>query len=512
MNASPGGIDFSIERQRHARFLAREDVLAQLDAWLRPGENGWVVITGGPGMGKSAVLSAWLTRREAAGATVPHHFVRRQVADWDQPEGIAASLSAQLEATFPELRDAQAKPERRLIELFGRISKRLGPSGDLVVLVDGLDETQTAPGDNPLPRFLPHHVPPGIRILCATRPTFPHLGWIEARNRVRRIDLDDRQWSASNSAVVCGFWTTVASEYAPPLARELQTAAIDRAEGNVLHAVMLHDLLRALPAAERRVDRLPRGLKNLIGDLWSQAAATESVRHGLGLLCAAQEALSLEVLAEITGWSYDERERFLPNARQLLTPDGRRVISASSDKRFKVWNLHSGRPLATLIGHADSVSACAVTPDGSGRPLITLVGHTDGVTACVVTPDGRRVISRRPGIHATGYGLTAQTILVSVPARGGSRRVTTISEPALGAGHLFSLVSTRQHGKLLPAASHGAITVELPSGASSVTSQLIGSVRGRAKHGSPRMPFTMSLPMSIIAGARSVWQRLASTW
>jgi predicted ATPase len=49
-----------------------------------------VVVTGGPGMGKNAVLSTWLARREAAWAQVPHHVVRRQVIDWDQPERIAA--------------------------------------------------------------------------------------------------------------------------------------------------------------------------------------------------------------------------------------------------------------------------------------------------------------------------------------------------------------------------------------------------------------------------------------
>ena len=153
-------IDFTIERQRHRRFVGREDVLAQLDEWLLgPGEAGWVVVTGGPGMGKSAVLSTWLARRKAAGAVVPHHFIRRQVVDWDQPERIAASLAAQIEALFPEQRDPEAKPEGRLIELLGRVSKRLGPSGDLVVLVDGLDETRAEPGDNPLPRFLPHEVP-----------------------------------------------------------------------------------------------------------------------------------------------------------------------------------------------------------------------------------------------------------------------------------------------------------------------------------------------------------------
>ena len=103
---SPAGaelIDFTVERQRHRRFVGREDVLAQLDEWLLgPGEAGWVVVTGGPGMGKSAVLSAWLARREAAGAAVPHHFVRsvapasfdNTLKVWDADSARAPSLTA----------------------------------------------------------------------------------------------------------------------------------------------------------------------------------------------------------------------------------------------------------------------------------------------------------------------------------------------------------------------------------------------------------------------------------
>jgi hypothetical protein len=217
------------------------------------------VLTGGPGMGKSAILSAWLARREAAGAVVPHHFIRRQVIDWDQPEVIAASLAAQIEAVCPQLRDPDARPEGRLIELLGRVSKQLGGAGRLVVVVDGLDEARAEPGDNPLPRFLPHVMPAGVRFLCATRPTYPHLNWLEARSSVRRLDLDDTRWAASNEAVVRGFWEAVGPQYQPSLSGETIATAIARAEGNVLHAAMLHDAPRDLPDAERRADRVPRG-------------------------------------------------------------------------------------------------------------------------------------------------------------------------------------------------------------------------------------------------------------
>ncbi len=47
-----------------------------------------------------------------------------------------------------------------------------------------------------------------------------------------------------------------------------------------------------------------------------------------------------------------------------VTPDGRRVVSASADDTLKIWDLHSGVALATLEGHDKWVLACAVAPDG----------------------------------------------------------------------------------------------------------------------------------------------------
>src|SRR5262249_10711243 len=48
----------------------------------------------------------------------------------------------------------------------------------------------------------------------------------------------------------------------------------------------------------------------------------------------------------------------------VVTPDGRRVVSASSDQTLKIWDLESGSALATLQGHDAWVNACAIIPDG----------------------------------------------------------------------------------------------------------------------------------------------------
>jgi hypothetical protein len=102
-------IDFTIERQRHAGFVGRAELLGRLDELLIADRTDRrVVVTGGPGMGKSAVLAAWLARREAAGDVVPHHFIRRGWANWDDPETLVGSLVAQIEARFVEPREPEA--------------------------------------------------------------------------------------------------------------------------------------------------------------------------------------------------------------------------------------------------------------------------------------------------------------------------------------------------------------------------------------------------------------------
>jgi hypothetical protein len=101
--------DYSSERARHENFVGRTGLLVRLDQLLvEDAADRWVVITGGPGMGKSALLAAWLALRVAAGAVVLHHFIRRGLYDWDDPAKLVGSLVAQIEDGFPELREPEA--------------------------------------------------------------------------------------------------------------------------------------------------------------------------------------------------------------------------------------------------------------------------------------------------------------------------------------------------------------------------------------------------------------------
>jgi len=47
-----------------------------------------------------------------------------------------------------------------------------------------------------------------------------------------------------------------------------------------------------------------------------------------------------------------------------FSPDGQRIVSASSDETLKLWDVSTGAVLATLKGHTGGVNGCAFSPDG----------------------------------------------------------------------------------------------------------------------------------------------------
>ena len=319
----PDIIDFTGERGRHAHFFGRQDILRELDEWLRGRDSGWLLLTGSPGLGKSAIFNEWLARRERAGLPAAFHFIRRGIQNWADPSVVRASLAAQIERDFPEQRDADADPAQRLEQLLHRVSPVLEQRGhELVLLVDGLDEATTlGDRDNPIARIFPHELPRRVFVYAASRPLYPHLDWFTRRTgALHTLDLDGRP---GNVETVRAFWAALRGTLSPPPADDLVRAAVERSEGNLLHAVKLYQLWSA-PGAGRAIDAIPHGFAGMLRELWERLGnlpreQKKIARQGLSLLCAARQALPLSVVDELLDWDEGEaRDELLPLVRELL--------------------------------------------------------------------------------------------------------------------------------------------------------------------------------------------------
>jgi WD40 repeat protein len=70
-----------------------------------------------------------------------------------------------------------------------------------------------------------------------------------------------------------------------------------------------------------------------------------------------------------------------------ISPDGKRIVSASSDHQLKIWDADNGKELFTLRGHQDSVEA-------SGKQLSVLLAHESDVLSLAFVPtDESRLVS-----------------------------------------------------------------------------------------------------------------------
>jgi WD40 repeat protein len=92
-----------------------------------------------------------------------------------------------------------------------------------------------------------------------------------------------------------------------------------------------------------------------------------------------------------------------------FSPDGRWVVTASSDNTARVWDARTGQPISPPLQHQDAVSSASFSPDGkwavtasddktarvwdaqSGQPISPPLEHQDPVFSGCFSPNGKRV-------------------------------------------------------------------------------------------------------------------------
>jgi tetratricopeptide (TPR) repeat protein len=128
-------------------------------------------------------------------------------------------------------------------------------------------------------------------------------------------------------------------------------------------------------------------------------------REATGLTAAMLVQQSWPV--QVTG---SMRHHTVVNSAQF-SPDGQRVVTASSDRTARVWDAASGKPIGEPMEHTDAVYSAQFSPDGqrvvtasydktarlwdgaSGKPIGEPMKHEDEVKSAQFSPDGQRVVT-----------------------------------------------------------------------------------------------------------------------
>lgn len=357
-------LDFSAYIAERTRdFTGREWVFAEIDRWLAtPGAPRFFVVTGEPGIGKTAIAARLTQVRQLAA----YHFCMARQAQTLDPLTFARSVSEQLARVDEFARCLLAEKgmhvevKIEVQENYGQIIgvqinnltvdapsatvafnravldplRRLyagGHRGQIVVLIDALDEAVQHIGAETIVAVLANigGLPEGVRFLLTSRPEgaalrhfqergIPHLV-LDAGREENQADV--RAYVRARRAASAELQARVAEAGLGAFVERLSAAS----KGNFLYVVWV---LRAVAEGIQGVDRpdeLPIGLDGIYREFLRTRKVGEDVdrwrsyRPVFGVLAVAREPLSTEQVARFAGLDAQATDDVLQDAQQFLS-------------------------------------------------------------------------------------------------------------------------------------------------------------------------------------------------
>lgn len=356
-------LDFERDIQRLTEdFTGRKWLLKHIDDWLAMRDERFFILTGEPGVGKSAV-TAHLTK--VRDDIIAYHFCIAGRRSTSVPSTGLRSLAAQMGDTLPGYGEALAntvKPVHLNVEVNIDVETMIGgeitsvvinhlyasdpeeemdillraplaelpePPEPLTILVDSLDEAVTYHGDVNLVTLLSKldDLPRWVRFLCTTRPERRVLRYFDdlapyVLAAESQMNLDDIHKYIVNRVGKKKMKAQL--KRAGVESQELVDHVAELSDGNFLYTKIL---LNDIEAGQQPLDdlaQLPKSLPEIYHDFLTRFTVgewEERYQPILGVLAAAQEPLNWTQLVDFTGIQRTKLQQYLGVVRQFLDED-----------------------------------------------------------------------------------------------------------------------------------------------------------------------------------------------
>jgi hypothetical protein len=323
-------------------FVSREDELAAIAGHLDGEDARTLVIAGGGGTGKSALLAEALRRaqHDHADAEIVYRFIGATAVSSDVRallQGLCQGLARRAGA------DETAVPTdyQELVADFRQRLETMGADRPLVVFLDSLDQLTPGQGARGL-AWLPVSAPAGVRMVISTRPE-DTLTPLQKRG-APMIELGPMP--QSDGADLLRRWLSEAHRTLRPDQEQEVLGKFGASGGNPLYLQLAFQEARRWKGDLEPVEQLATGVEGIIAaNTFGRLALEENhgtvlVSHALGYLAASRFGLAEDELLDLLSRDPEVYEWFVCGA-QHVPPDlrerAREYRNADGEEALEEW-------------------------------------------------------------------------------------------------------------------------------------------------------------------------------
>jgi hypothetical protein len=343
-------------------FVGRGFVFEAIEKFLTSQPNGYFIIEGEPGIGKSAILAKYVQKTEC----VAHFNIRSQGITSVERflKNVCTQLISRYNLPYSSLPPDATRDGQFFAQLLGEVSAKLKTGERLVIAIDALDEVDRTDHTGANLLYLPARLDKGVYFVMTQRPgtlaltvnTPPHRFDLMQYQEQSLQDIQTYIRGEIKKSSQLQAWI----DEKGLTVEEFITQLANKSENNFMYLKYVLPDIQNGKYKDLSIESLPQGLEAYYEDHWRRMGMTDKERKRTKIkivyvLAELREPVSRELIGEFSGEDAFTVQEVLDEWEQFLHND-----KVDGETRYSVY--HSS--FCDFLAQKDIVQAAGVTLQG----------------------------------------------------------------------------------------------------------------------------------------------------